>query len=107
MSRELLASRFHALVRLSLDNANGVRPFGHASWGAGHDLAAFCGLLRLEKLPQRLYVIFELGRKCLADFVDFFDNGILPHGLALKFFWGTNNRRDVARVTTDVFDAAP
>jgi hypothetical protein len=35
----------------------------------------FCDLLRLEKFPQRLYVIVELGGKRLADFVDFFDNG--------------------------------
>jgi hypothetical protein len=48
-----------------------------------------------------------LGGKRLADFVDFFDNGVLPHRLALKFFWGTDNRRDVARVATDLFDAAP
>jgi len=67
----------------------------------------FCDLLRLEKLPQLLHVILEFGGKRLADFVDFFDNGVLPHALALKFFWGTNNRRDVARVATDVFDAAP
>jgi hypothetical protein len=67
----------------------------------------FCDLLRLEKLPQRLYVILELGCKRLADFVDFFDNGVLPHRLALQFFWGTDNRRDVARVATDLFDAAP
>src|SRR5207249_12189273 len=64
-------------------------------------------LLRLEKLPQRLHVILELGRECLTDFVDFFDNGVLPHGLALKFFWGTNIRRDIPRLTTDVYDTTP
>jgi hypothetical protein len=67
----------------------------------------FCGLLRLEKLPQLLYVVLEFGRKRLANFVDFFNNRVLPHALALKFFRGTNNRRDIARIATDVFDAAP
>jgi len=64
-------------------------------------------LLCLEKLPQRLHVILELGRECLTDFVDFFNNGVLPHGLAFKFFWGTNNRRDITRLTTDLFDTTP
>jgi hypothetical protein len=31
------------------------------SWGTGHHHAVFCGLLRLEKLPQRLHVILEFG----------------------------------------------
>src|SRR2546427_2715522 len=101
------ARRLHALVRLSPANASSLRYFGRASWGTGHDLAVFCGLLRLEKLPQRLHVILELGRLCLADFVDFFDNGVLPHGLALQFFWGTDNRRAIARVTTHLLDTVP
>jgi hypothetical protein len=107
LSRELLASRLQAFVRLSLDNVCGLYHLRCASWGTGYYLTVFCDLLRLEKLPQRLYVILELGGKRLADFVDFFDNGVLPHRLALKFFWGTDNRRDVARVATDLFDAVP
>ena len=43
----------------------------------------------------------------LADGTDFFDNGVLPHALALKFFWSTDNRRDIARVTTGLFNATP
>jgi hypothetical protein len=70
---------------------------GCASWGTGHYLTVFCDLLRLEKLPKRLYVILELGGKRLADFVDFFNNGVLPHRLALKFFWGTDNRRCIGQ----------
>ena len=81
--------------------------FWPTSWGTGHHHAVFCSLLRLEKLPQRLDVILELGCERLADFVDVFDNGVVPHGLALKFFWSTDNRRDIARVTTDLFDATP
>ena len=107
MSRELLASRLQAFVRLSLDNARGLRYLGCASWGTGYDLTVFCDLLRLEKLPQRLYVILELGGKRLADFVDFFDNGILPHTLTCKFFGGTNDRWDITRLTTDLFYATP
>ena len=80
---------------------------GHASWGTGYHLAMLRLLLRLEKLPQRLHVILELGRQGLTDFVDFFDNGVVPHGLALKLFWGTNNRRDIPRLTTDLFDTTP
>jgi hypothetical protein len=69
-----------------MDKASGLRYFGHASWGMGHDLAVFCGLLHLEKLPQRPHVVLELGCLCLAGFVDRFDNRIFPHGSALKFF---------------------
>src|SRR6266571_2545390 len=81
--------------------------FWQTSGGTGYHHAVFCGLLRLEKLPQRLHIIPEFSRQCLADFVDFFDNRVLPHGLALKLFWGTNNRRDVARLATDLFNATP
>ena len=80
---------------------------GHASWGTGHHLAMLRLLLRLEKLPQRLHVILEFGRQCLTNFVEFFDNGVLPHALTFEFFWGTNDRRDVARLTTDLFDPTP
>src|SRR6266511_1942174 len=69
------ARRRPALVRLSTDNTSGLRYLRHASWGAAHDLAVFCDLLCLEKLPQLLHVILEFGGKRLADFVDFFDNG--------------------------------
>jgi hypothetical protein len=99
--------RLHALVRLSPDNAPGLCSFRYASCGASHDLMVLCGLLCLEKLPQLLYIILELGRQRLAHFVNFFDNRVLPHRLALKFFRCTNNRWDVARVATDVFDTAP
>ena len=80
---------------------------GHASWGMGHHLAVLCLLLCLEKLPQCLNVILELGRQCLTNFVDFFDNGVVPHTLTFEFFWSTNDRRDIARLTTDLFDTTP